>query len=298
MADNDKIMLWRKAIDERLRGILRVCRYPRDLVEVIEYSLFPSGKRLRPILFLAWHDTVCPPTDAAVSFACGIELYHTFTLIHDDMPCLDNDDFRRGKPSVHKTFGESKALLAGDALFALAYTVMLEACSGGQYALTELVSSLFGDRGVISGQYDDVFDNSSSVGDVMKIYERKTAALIYAACVSGALFHSARTAHPDEVKRYIAESALADMDGAMLGANGLDCANAAAYGKSFGTAFQLYDDLSEYSAGECADGASVLEYIGFEDAKRVLNEQIAAAKRAAYDKSSVLVELANKFDIA
>ena len=168
----------------------------------------------------------------------------------------------------------------------------------GQYALTELVSSLFGDRGVISGQYDDVFDNSSSVGDVMKIYERKTAALIYAACVSGALFHSARTAHPDEVKRYIADGALADMDGGMLGANGLDCANAAAYGKSFGTAFQLYDDLSEYSAGECADGASVLEYIGFEDAKRALNEQIAAAKRAAYDKSSVLVELANKFDIA
>lgn len=297
MTDDDKLRRWRKAIDERLRDTVGSCRYPRELAEVIEYSLFPGGKRLRPVLFLAWHDTVAPPTDDALSFACGIELFHTFTLIHDDMPCLDNDDFRRGKPSVHKTFGQSKALLAGDALFALAYTVMLEACSGGRYALVEFVSSLFGDRGVISGQYDDVFDKSAGVGDVMSIYERKTAALIYAACVSGALFPAARDADVDEVKSFAKIGALADMSGGAC-SDDFDCSSAAAYGKSFGTAFQLYDDLSEYKAGEQADGASVLEYIGFDAAKRLLNEQIGAAKLAAENKSEILVELANKFDIA
>ena len=153
-------MLWRKAIDERLRGILRVCRYPRDLVEVIEYSLFPSGKRLRPILFLAWHDTVCPPTDAAVSFACGIELYHTFTLIHDDMPCLDNDDFRRGKPSNHKAYGEGQAILAGDALLNEAYRLCFSECYKGKSYIDAavLICENAGVAGMIAGQSADLYE--------------------------------------------------------------------------------------------------------------------------------------------
>ena len=115
---------YKEQIDAKLREIVSGTNYSEQFRKVLEYALFPGGKRLRPVLCLEWHNVFAPADEYALSFACGIELLHSYSLIHDDMPCMDNDDFRRGKPSVHKKFGEGVALLAGDALLDLAYKVL------------------------------------------------------------------------------------------------------------------------------------------------------------------------------
>ncbi|MDP6626247.1 MAG: polyprenyl synthetase family protein, partial [Nitrospinota bacterium] len=112
----------KKEMDKALEQyLLPSDRYPQSLIRSIRYSVFAGGKRLRPILVLASAEAVDGPVKQIVPFALGVELIHTYTLIHDDLPALDNDDLRRGKPTNHKTFGEATAILAGDALQTYAF---------------------------------------------------------------------------------------------------------------------------------------------------------------------------------
>ena len=97
-----RMMEWREQIDKCLFKIIAGSSYPAEFKSILDYEVFPGGKRLRPILFLEWHSLYAPPDESALLFACGLELMHAYSLIHDDMPCMDNDDMRRGKPSVHK----------------------------------------------------------------------------------------------------------------------------------------------------------------------------------------------------
>ncbi|TFE68705.1 farnesyl-diphosphate synthase [Methylacidiphilum sp. Yel] len=195
---------------------------PRILHEAIDYSLFSGGKRLRPILCLAGAHTVCMATDCALPMACAVECIHTYSLIHDDLPSMDNDDFRRGKPSLHKIYGEAMAILTGDALLALAFEIA-SLCSplGSNYPLSTMIWELAraaGSRALVAGQVADLESEGKDIGltQLRYIHCRKTAALITVALRLGAM-----SANADEkTLRLITK-----------------------YGRSLGLAFQIIDDI-------------------------------------------------------
>ncbi len=160
---------------------------PAGLRDAMAYSLFSSGKRLRPRLVLAASEMVNLDSAAAVRLAAAIEMYHAFTLIHDDLPCMDNDDFRRGQPSCHKKFGEPLALLAGDALLTLSLQVFSEIAplvSKDAYARasTRLFRAM-GPSGVMGGQALEFLSlDDAGVAVIERIHALKTGALFDAAC--------------------------------------------------------------------------------------------------------------------
>jgi geranylgeranyl diphosphate synthase type II len=161
----------------------------------MKYSLMASGKRLRPILCMAAAETVGNPTDAVVRTACAIEMIHTYSLIHDDLPAMDNDDMRRGNPTCNVQFDEATAVLAGDALLTLAFD-MLSAKSSEEASndtiilnIIHLIAAASGHKGMIDGQMRDIEAENTlpSLDALKKIHYLKTGALIEAAVVSGAL---------------------------------------------------------------------------------------------------------------
>jgi geranylgeranyl diphosphate synthase type II len=161
----------------------------------MKYSLMASGKRLRPILCMAAAETVGNATDTVVRTACAIEMIHTYSLIHDDLPAMDNDDMRRGNPTCHVQFDEATAILAGDALLTLAFD-MLSAKSSEEASndtiilnIIHLIAAASGHKGMIDGQMRDIEAENTlpSLDALKKIHYLKTGALIEAAVVSGAL---------------------------------------------------------------------------------------------------------------
>lgn len=324
---------WKEQIDSRLSSIIKNSGYSDEFKHVLEYALFPGGKRLRPVLFLEWHSLFMPPDELALDFACGIEIMHSYSLIHDDMPCMDNDDLRRGAPTVHKQFGEGKALLAGDALLNLAYEVFIKSCCSNSNLLLRAVADLCGSYGLIKGQYSDLYESIDSVGGLLKMYSLKTAALIYLSCVYGYLFShrnkwndieaeyalgnkilfGGESVTMDDLCKYWSgimergdERTLGDArdywmtvlrcgDERMFGVGGAE-----RFGYAFGIAFQIYDDVSEYINGEESDGTSILKFLNLEEAKLLLNNYLDDALSALdkYDcDTSYLRALVEKFVI-
>jgi len=158
---------------------------PKRLTESMTYSLLLGGKRVRPVLLLSTAEMLGLQTDEVINFAVAIEMIHTYSLIHDDLPAMDNDDFRRGKPSNHKVFGEGGAVLAGDALLNEAYTICLrESRKGEKYALAgEYLSECAGAAGMIAGQAADLINEGKkefTVDDLNFIYRNKTGKLLTA----------------------------------------------------------------------------------------------------------------------
>ncbi len=296
---------WREQIDANLKKYIEMSAYPSELKEIIEYAVFPGGKRLRPILFLEWHSLFAPPSVAALDFACGLELMHCFSLVHDDMPCLDNDDMRRGQPTVHKKYGEGKALLAGDALLDMSYNCLIGACCKAENCDPFFFHKLCGENGIIHGEYLDVYEKFNTLDELLSMYKRKTAAIIEAACSVGYLFSqkvdidslvSAVKCDGGNLMENIV-TALSDTrrDTAIL------LGGAIRFGESFGIAFQIYDDLSEYIAGEKSDGTTVMDFLDLDAAKKLLNRFLndaASALDADYGGSTeYLRELVEKFVI-
>ncbi|MGN0595298.1 MAG: polyprenyl synthetase family protein [Hominimerdicola sp.] len=164
------------------------------ILEAMEYSLTAGGKRLRPVLMLEFYK-MCggEKAESLADVACSIELIHTFSLIHDDLPCMDNDDFRRGKPSCHKAFPENIALLSGDALNTFAFEVITNAAMDGRISaekavmLVSVLAKAVGTDGMIGGQVIDLQCENKEIDiqtlNVLQSY--KTGALIEAACVMG-----------------------------------------------------------------------------------------------------------------
>jgi len=167
----DKLLI-DKALDKYL---------PRkgELAKAMRYSVFAGGKRFRPSLCLLTARTLGTPVDKVIPLACAVELVHTFTLIHDDLPAMDNADFRRGKPSCHKVFGEAVAILAGDALSTLAFKIIADQ----PLATRELATSLIA---VVEGQVKDVksVGQKMTLAKLQTVHSWKTAALLRA-CVRG-----------------------------------------------------------------------------------------------------------------
>lgn len=226
---------------------------PGTLTEAMRHLLLPGGKRLRPMLALAAAEAVGSDPRTALPMAVAVELVHTYSLIHDDLPCMDDDVERRGKPTVHVAFGEATAVLAGDALLTEAFAVLAESAArapAGEAGLAlQAVSRLArsaGAAGLVGGQVDDLaFAAGGDASDASElrsdqlasIHARKTAALFQAALVGGATLAGA-----DERQR----AALDD------------------FGLELGVAFQIADDLLDADRDEAA---SILRVQGGEEAR-------------------------------
>jgi geranylgeranyl diphosphate synthase type II len=199
-----------------------------ELLESMRYSLLAGGKRIRPVLTLMFCKAAGGDPKTALPVACAVEMLHTYSLIHDDLPCMDNDDLRRGKPTNHKVFGETIAVLAGDAMQAEAFKAVLSSSLPAEVRAecARILAGAAGENGICGGQYLDMKGegkprNSEKLFDMCR---RKTASLISAACQMGALAGGA-----DKEQLCAAES----------------------YGYDIGLAFQIRDDiLDELSTAE------------------------------------------------
>lgn len=170
---------------------------PEILSKSLQYSLKIGGKRIRPVLLYAFSELLNVPREKAENFALALEMIHTYSLIHDDMPEMDNDDFRRGNPSNHKVFGAANALLAGDGLLNTAYSVLLNECrKGAEYiSAASYICDCAGIYGMIAGQSADLLhehDENCSEKDLWFIYENKTAKLIMAPIVVPAILSASK----------------------------------------------------------------------------------------------------------
>lgn len=254
---------WKEQLDGKLHAIINDLLYPEDFKRVLEYALFPGGKRLRPILFLAWHELFSDVDDYALEYACGLEILHTYSLVHDDMPCMDNDELRRGVPTLHTKYGEGMALLAGDALMDLAYRILYKPVPNGNVAPLFAAYAPFGDNGLICGQYLDLFGRLDDIDDLFKVHALKTGALISFACSGGSALGRRAL--------FGVEHETDDSAGALAAAD---------FGAAFGIAFQLYDDISEYIDGQSIGKTNALNFVDLDEAKAALNLKLNDAAYA------------------
>ncbi|MGM0651687.1 MAG: polyprenyl synthetase family protein [Bacillota bacterium] len=199
---------------------------PSSIIEAMRYCLEAGGKRLRPILTLAASETIKAVDDNLVNLACALEYIHTYSLIHDDLPAMDDSNLRRGKPTCHCVYGDALAILAGDALLTLAFETIarygqLEGNAEKAVKITTLLSKSAGMGGMIGGQVLDLEAEGKelSIREIENISELKTGALLKASVVCGAI---AADASEIELKKF------------------------ATYAENIGTAFQITDDLLDY----------------------------------------------------
>ena len=183
-----------KQIDEYLEQYLPSEKeYPSIIFEAMRYSVFAGGKRLRPVLLLSACETLGGDTEKAIPFACAIEMIHSYSLIHDDLPAMDNDDYRRGMLTNHKKFGEDIAILAGDGLLHHAFEIMSDACV--KYCSEKTVKAMqaiahgAGVFGMLSGQVADVISEGKQIDEktMYFIHKNKTAAMLQGALKAGTL---------------------------------------------------------------------------------------------------------------
>ena len=199
MTENNKLLLkaYADKVNEQLLEFTENKSQLQGVVlDAMEYSLTAGGKRLRPILMLEFY-RMCggDDLDKMLKLSCSVELIHTYSLIHDDLPCMDDDDYRRGKPSCHKAFPENIALLAGDALNTLAFEVISDCAMEGTISadkavmLISVLSKAIGAEGMIGGQVIDLQTENEEIDieALNKLQSCKTGALIEAACVMGVI---------------------------------------------------------------------------------------------------------------
>ena len=185
----------------------------KKLFEAMKYSLLAGGKRLRPILAFEFCRMCGTDWQTAAPFAAAVEMIHTYSLIHDDLPCMDNDDFRRGRPTNHKVYGEAMAVLAGDALLTDAFCVASTATLQGR-AMADaigILSECAGSLGMVGGQVLDIMSEERILTEqeVLDIQSRKTGALIRAACACGAIAGGANDSQLDAACQFAAGLGLA-----------------------------------------------------------------------------------------
>ena len=212
---------YKSLIDEKLGEYFMPAGLPYDgLLESMRYSLTAGGKRIRPILVLEFCRISGGDIQKALPVACAIEMLHTYSLIHDDLPCMDNDDLRRGKPTNHVVYGECTAVLAGDALQAEAFGTILrsELSADARANCAEILADAVGSDGMCAGQFLDMAGENKvlSEEDLNEINSRKTGALLIAACKMGV---------------------------AAAGGRDEQLEAAALFGAAIGAAFQIRDDI-------------------------------------------------------
>ncbi|MEO7391078.1 MAG: polyprenyl synthetase family protein [Ramlibacter sp.] len=243
---------------------------PAGLGDAMRYAVLDGGKRLRPLLVLAACESVAGNPDAGLRAACAVELIHAYSLVHDDMPCMDNDVLRRGKPTVHVKFGQAQALLAGDALQALAFELLTpeghEVSAPVQAALCRLLARSAGHAGMAGGQAIDLASvgHALAESELREMHRRKTGALL-----QGSVMMGAACGHADA-------KALAALE---------------AYGAAVGLAFQVLDDILDVTADSAVLGKTsgkdavqakptYVSLLGLERSAAFAQELLGAALRA------------------
>lgn len=256
-----------------------------DIVsQAMKYSIRNGGKRIRPMLVLEFCSACGGDYKKALPLACAVEMIHTYSLIHDDLPCMDDDDYRRGKPSCHIAFGEANALLAGDALLTLAFETALKADLTAEsiVAATKELAKASGVSGMVGGQVLDLQNENKQleVADLEKIDNLKTGELIRVSCVMGCI-----AAGADDKKIKAAED----------------------YAKGIGLAFQIIDDILDVTSdaetlgkpiGSDSDNqkSTYVSLLGVEESEKVaaqLTEKAKAALDIFDEDTSALKNLAD-----
>jgi geranylgeranyl diphosphate synthase type II len=259
-----------KLVDEALDRLLpKATLKPKTIHKAMRYSVFAGGKRLRPILCLAAAESCGGSVEAAMPLACAVECVHTYSLIHDDLPCMDDDDFRRGVPTSHKVFGEGIAVLAGDALLTFAFELLTLAQGWPRYAVREIVQELAvaaGSRHLVAGQVVDLESEGKKISQSLLnfIHESKTASLLRSSIRLGAM---SANATPAQLRN------LSDI------------------GRSLGLAFQVIDDILDVtqtteklgkSAGKdiAAEKATFPAVVGLEKSRKIAQKLTREAREA------------------
>ena len=258
------------ALERWLPGV-ESCAHARRLAEAMRYSVQAGGKRLRPALALAACRALGGDDDEVLPFACALELVHTYSLIHDDLPAMDDDDLRRGRPTSHKVFGEAMAILAGDALHTLAFDILLSETreAGRARALGCELAKASGYQGMVGGQADDLA-SGGAVPDAQRlegIHRRKTAALLRAALRGGAIAAGGAQPHVEALGHF---------------------------GEALGLAFQITDDVLDVTGTAEALGKTPGKDEREHKMTYVALEGLAAARaRAAREQARALEALAH-----
>lgn len=276
-----------QAVEAALDRLVPPDAGPPQLAEAMRYSLLGGGKRLRPFLVLTAAQVCGAPPDVAMPAACAVEMLHTYSLIHDDLPCMDDDDLRRGRPTSHKVFGEALAILAGDALHTLAFQVLAEMAhdprvgpARAAQAVAELARAA-GPTGMAGGQVLDLeWEEKPAPPEVLeRIHRLKTGALFVACLRIGAI---------------------------LAGAPEADLAALTEYGRHFGLAFQIQDDILDVvgdtaQMGKAAGSdarrgkSTYVSLYGLEEARRRARAAAQAAVAALVplgDRARILADLA------
>lgn len=278
-----------RLVEEELEGCFREDGPQRGLLDAMRYSLLAGGKRLRPVLTLKFCQALCGSMEPALDYACGVEMLHTYSLIHDDLPCMDDDDLRRGKPTCHKVYGECTAVLAGDALQAEAFRRLAGSTRSAGAQANSRACAILGEAagsltGICAGQYLDMSGQGTVLDEIQltRIHLWKTAALLRAACLLGL------TASPTPHTQ-------------------VQMAAAERYAQEVGIAFQIQDDLldresttqqlgkpvgSDEGNGKC----TFATLYGPQRCRQLVDEHTQRAKQAverAFENSGFLCWLAD-----
>ena len=279
---------YKSLVDQMLSGLFDAPNAPHHrLLEAMRYSLNAGGKRLRPVLVLSFCEACGGDVQKALPVACAIEMVHTYSLIHDDLPCMDDDDLRRGKPTNHVVFGECTAVLAGDALQAEAFRTILSADLPAEVRAecARLLSVAAGIDGICGGQQLDMEGDGKSLtrGALLEIHKRKTASMIVAACRMGIACGQGNTAQIEASNRYA---------------------------EALGLAFQIRDDMLDQISTEEELGKPIgsdaqeekttfMSLYGLEHCQQevhALTEEAAAAVADMFDNSDFLQALAHSLE--
>jgi geranylgeranyl diphosphate synthase, type II len=282
----DYIVSRQKMVDDALEAFLpKSSVKPKTIHKAMRYSIFAGGKRLRPILCFAAAECCGGETAASMPLACAVECIHTYSLIHDDLPCMDDDDLRRGVPTSHKVFGEAIAVLAGDALLSFAFELATRVPGWPRYSLKDIVSELAivsGSRHLIAGQVVDLESEGRRVSLPLLrfIHQSKTAALLCSSIRLGAMSANAPAAQLETLSNF---------------------------GKALGLAFQVIDDILDVtqtsetlgkSAGKdlVAEKATYPSVVGLERSRKVakkLTEEAHTTLKPFGQKAGILHGLAD-----
>ncbi len=275
---------YRAAVDDHLGGLFADAKDKpyRRLQEAMRYSLLAGGKRVRPVMTLAFCDMLGGQWREALPFACALELVHTYSLIHDDLPCMDDDDLRRGRPTCHKVYGETMAVLAGDALQGEAFGLIAAApamTAQQRIDAVAVLSAACGGGGMVAGQVLDVDHLAQGETDLRLLHRLKTGAMLQAAAELGCV-----AAGADDGLRQRARD----------------------YGCHIGLAFQVRDDVLDVVADQGELGKPIgsdraegkrtfVDLLGLEACQALVAEETAKAKAALADlpDSGFLLNLAD-----
>ena len=275
---------YRAAVDDHLGGLFADAKDKpyRRLQEAMRYSLLAGGKRVRPVMTLAFCDMLGSQWREALPFACALELVHTYSLIHDDLPCMDDDDLRRGRPTCHKVYGETMAVLAGDALQGEAFGLIAAApamTAQQRIDAVAVLSAACGGGGMVAGQVLDVDHLAQGEADLRLLHRLKTGAMLQAAAELGCV-----AAGADDGLRQRARD----------------------YGCHIGLAFQVRDDVLDVVADQGELGKPIgsdraegkrtfVDLLGLEACQALVAEETAKAKAALADlpDSGFLLNLAD-----